>query len=309
MLDANARVAWQRRKARQDRLALALFRLAGLLAGVMLILILLFVGEKGFSVFFGPQAVSFTDFLTGLRWRQDQGVYGVGFIIINTLITAFGASILAFPTAVLSALLIAKVAPPFWRNALSTVLEVLAAIPSVVYGVFASGKITAWVDSWATALGYSSFGGKSILAVVLLLAIMIYPTMTAIAVQAISVVPRRLEDASLALGASVTQTHFKIVLRAARSGIFTGLILGLGRAFGEATAVSMVAGNAFTGPSWNPFDITRTLTSTMLSGLKETSGLDYDIRFTVGMVLMILILASNAIIHLIKKRMGGQLHD
>ena len=90
----------------------------------------------------------------------------------------------------------------------------------------------------------------------------------------------------------------------AKSGIFTGLVLGLARAFGEATAVSLVAGNKLYGPSFNPFDITRTLTSTMLLGLSETTGLDYDIRFSVGIVLLVAILVSNLVINLIKKRVG-----
>ena len=119
----------------------------------------------------------------------------------------------------------------------------------------------------------------------------------------------RSELGSLALGASRTQTNFKVVLSAAKSGIFAGLVLGLGRAFGEATAVSMVAGNAMTGPTWNLFDITRTLTSTMLSGLKETTGLDYDIRFSVGIILMIIVLLTNLAIQYIKRKIGGVTND
>ena len=105
------------------------------------------------------------------------------------------------------------------------------------------------------------------------------------------------------------QTNFKVVLSAAKSGIFAGLVLGLGRAFGEATAVSMVAGNAMIGPTWNPFDITRTLTSTMLTGLHETSGVGYDIRFSVGIVLMIIIVFTNWLIHFVRRRIGGVGND
>jgi len=129
--------------------------------------------------------------------------------------------------------------------------------------------------------------------------------MTSIAIVAIQSVDVKIELGSLALGASKTQTNFKVVLAAAKSGIFAGLILGLGRAFGEATAVSMVAGNKFYGPTTSIFDITRTLTSTMLSGLKETSGLDYDIRFSVGIVLMMVILMTNFLVHWVKRRIGS----
>ena len=95
------------------------------------------------------------------------------------------------------------------------------------------------------------------------------------------------------------------MLASAKSGIFAGAILGIGRAFGEATAVAMVAGNKMFGPTVNLFDTTRTLTTTMLSGLKETSGLDYDIRFSAGLVLMAVILLSNLLLNLVKKKVGN----
>ncbi len=125
------------------------------------------------------------------------------------------------------------------------------------------------------------------------------------AVTAISSVDKEIELGSLALGATQTQTNFKVILTSAKSGIFAGAILGIGRAFGEATAVAMVAGNKLTGPTFDLFDITRTLTSTMLAGLKETTGLDYDIRFSVGIVLMVVILGSNWILNRIKKNVGN----
>jgi len=185
---------------------------------------------------------------------------------------------------------------------LTTVVELLAAIPSVVYGVFASGVITAIVKRIANLFNYTTFGGNSMLAAILLLAIMIYPTITSMAVVAIRAVPESHELGSLALGASRTQTNFKVVLSSAKSGIFAGLILGLGRAFGEATAVSMVAGNAFTGPTLNPFNLVRTLTTTMLQGLHETVGTDYDIRFSVGIVLMLVILFNNLAINALRRK-------
>lgn len=147
------------------------------------------------------------------------------------------------------------------------------------------------------------------LTVILLLTIMVYPTMTSLAISAIRAVPEPLELGSLALGASTTQTNFKVVLSSAKSGIFAGLVLGLGRAFGEATAVSMVAGNSMIGPTWNPFEITRTLTSTMLTGMHETTGVGYDIRFSIGIVLMVIIIITNWLIHLIRRKIGGVGND
>ena len=303
-LKARIRPGQARRKQRTDQMVKAVFFLAALISGSCIVLITLFILMKGIQPFLHG-SVSLKDFLLGTLWRQDQGIYGVGFIVINTLISAFGALLLAFPIAVLTALFIVKIAPKPVKPLMKTVVELLASIPSVVYGVFAAGVITSLVKGLASLAGVSTAGGSSLLAVILLLAIMIFPTITSLAVTAIEAVDPDLELGSLALGATATQTHFKVVLASAKSGIFAGAILGLGRAFGEATAVAMVAGNKLFGPTFNLFDITRTLTSTMLAGLKETTGLDYDIRFSVGLVLMVVILLSNLSLNWMKKKVGN----
>jgi len=161
------------------------------------------------------------------------------------------------------------------------------------------------VSKLADYWGYQTAGGSSTLATILVLAIMIFPTITVLAASAIKAVSQELIDGSLALGATATQTNFKVVLRDAKSGIFAGAILGLGRAFGEATAVSMVAGNKMFGPTFDLFDITRTLTTTMLAGMKETGGLDYDIRFSIGIVLIVIILIANFILNKVKDLTGN----
>lgn len=143
------------------------------------------------------------------------------------------------------------------------------------------------------------------LASVLVLAIMTIPTITSISEVAIRSVDKKLEEGSLALGASKTQTHFKVVLFAAKSGIFTSAILGIGRALGEATAVSLVAGGRRSGYSFDLLDTTSTLTTIMLEGMKETTGLDYDIRFSVGIVLIVVIILTNSILNWIKRKVGN----
>ena len=295
-------------KMRKDAILKGIFRIAAVISGGAIAVIVLVVFLRGVQPFLPGYAngqVNFIDFLFGTTWRQDQGVYGAGFIIINTLITSFGALIISFPISVLTALFIVKIAPKWLAKIMTAIVEMLASIPSVVYGVFAAGAITTMVVALAGAFGMTTAGGNSLLAVILLLAIMIFPTITSMSITAISSVDRALEEGSLALGATKTQTNFKVVLIAAKSGIFAGAILGIGRAFGEATAVAMVAGNKMFGPTFDLFDITRTLTSTMLSGLKETTGLDYDIRFSVGLVLMVVILVSNFLLNLAKKKVGN----
>ncbi len=298
---------YQKRKKIIDVLFQGLFSLAAIISASMILFIIIFIVSKGISVFLPSYAspISLSKFLTGLTWRPDKQVYGILFIVINTLISAFIAIMLAFPISVLTALYIAKIAPKAISNVLATIIELLAAIPSVVYGVFAVGVIVQAIDKLANLFNYSTFGGRSVLAVGILLAIMILPTMTSLSIVAIKSVKKELVHGSLALGASKTQTNFKIVLPAAKSGIFSGLTLGLARAFGEATAVSMVAGNRSIGPTFNPFNITRTLTSTMLSGLNETTGLDYDVRYSVGIALLTTIIISNLTINYFKKRVGS----
>lgn len=299
-----------KRREAVDKFFRTLFLLAGIISALMIVIIFIFVGLRGIRPFLPGYAhgqQNFWDFLTGRSWRPDQNppFYGAGYIIINTLVSAFMAAIVAFPVSVLTALFIVKIAPRKLRGLFTTIVELLAAIPSVVYGVFAAGSITKLVDHVAGFFGQSTRGGLSQLTVAILLAIMIFPTITSISINAIAAVDRQLELGSLALGASKTQTNFKVVLSAAKSGIFAGLVLGLGRAFGEATAVTMVAGNALIGPTWNVFDITRTLTSTMLAGLKETTGLDYDIRFSIGILLMVIVLVTNMSIQIVKRKIGG----
>ena len=295
-------------KLKKDQRMRLVFLMAALLSASAIAVIIIFISMKGISPFlpgYKYGTVNVIEFLTGSVWRKDQEVYGVGFIIINTLVSAFGALLIAFPLSVLTALFIAKIAPKRIAAIMTSVVELLASIPSVVYGVFASGTITVLVSGVAQSFGFVTAGGSSLMAVILLLAIMIFPTITSLSITAIQAVDHEIELGSLALGATRTQTNFKVVLVSAKSGIFAGAILGIGRAFGEATAVAMVAGNKMFGPTVNIFDTTRTLTTTMLAGLKETTGLDYDIRFSAGLVLMAVILLSNILLNLIKKKVGN----
>jgi phosphate transport system permease protein len=131
------------------------------------------------------------------------------------------------------------------------------------------------------------------------------PTLTTVSEVAIRNVNPSLEEASLALGASKTQTHFSVLLPAAKSGIFSAAILAIGRALGEATAISLVAGNALSGPTFSLFNRTATLTTAMLQGMKETTGLDYDIRFSLGIVLIVVILITNFALNTLKKKVGN----
>jgi phosphate transport system permease protein len=256
----------------------------------------------------GIGRVDLWSFLTGDVWLIGitfaSNLYSVGFIIVSTLFIALLSLVVSFPIGVLTALFIAKVAPKPLARFLRTVVETLAAIPSIVYGLFGAGIILQFVYNLSTLFGVQSRGGNSILATVLVLSIMTIPTITAVSEVAIRSVDKSIEHGSLALGASKTQTNFKVVLSSAKSGIFTAAILGIGRSLGEATAVSLVAGGRRAGLSFDLLDTTSTLTTIMLEGLKETTGIDYDIRFSVGLVLMAVILLTNLFLNAVKRRVG-----
>ena len=286
--------------------------LTALISASFILLVVFVIFERGISPFIsdndGLGPVNLLRFLTGVVYLDGttfaSNAYGIGFLIISTLYIAFLSLAIAMPVSIFSALFIAKIAPSWLAKTLRSVIEILAAIPSIVYGLFGVGIVLDLVYQFSLNVGVQSAAGFSILSTVIVLAIMIIPTMTVITEVAIRSVQKELINGSLALGASTTQTNFKVVLAAAKSGIFTAAILGVGRALGEATAVSLVAGSRRSGISFELFDTTSTLTSTMLLGMKETVGLDYTIRFSIGLVLMVVILITNFVLNFIKSKVG-----
>jgi phosphate transport system permease protein len=300
-----------RNKAMVDRIVKNIFKGITIICASIIVIIVVYIFIKGMSPFVKNYVidgkeyrVNFFEFIFGKTWFVYPNQYGIGFIIINTIYIVALSLLIAAPVSVLTALFISKIAPKKLGRAISYVIEMLASIPSIIYGVFGIGVITVFVKNIASFFGYQSNGGISTMATIVVLAIMIIPTMTMLSITSINAVKQDIINGSLALGASVTQTNFKVVLASAKSGIFSGLILGVGRALGEATAISMVVGNSKSGPNFNLFDTTRTLTSTMLLGLKETSGLDYDIRFSVGIVLIGIILLTNFALNYVKRKIG-----
>ena len=307
-----------KRKNVVDNIMKIIFTIATILSASFIIVIVNYIVYKGvrpFVVDYIYEAattgeilfdgkVNLWEFITGMEWAPPT-VLGIGYIIINTLYVSLLSLLLALPIGTLTALFITKIAPKNIASILRTSVELLASVPSIIYGVFGAGVIV-YLTKWLAGLfGIITVGGLGVLSTVVLLTMMILPTITTVAEVSIRSVSKELEHGSLALGATKTQTNFKVVLNSAKSGIFTGAILGIGRALGEATAVSMIAGNIGYGPTFNLFERTRTLTSTMLAGVHESSGLLYDIRFSIGIALMITIIITNYILNLIKKRLGN----
>ncbi len=311
-----------KKKNRSDAILRHIFKTASLLSASFVILVVIVIAIKGMSPFITSytgfhtttgeillEPVNPIRFITNMQWLTGAvgatSDYGVGFAIINTIIAVLLSLILTVPVAVLTALLIAKVAPKKIAMFLSTVVELLASIPSIIYGVIGLGVITKFVSWIGDLFNYQTAAGLSLLSTVIVLFMMTLPTITKVAETSIRAVKNDIIEGSLALSATPMQTYFKVVLISAKSGIFAGIILGVGRALGEATAVSMVSGNSFSGITLNPLATTSTLTSRMLLGIKETSGIDYDIRFSVGLVLMVVILVTNILLRLVMKKVGN----
>ena len=289
--------SFNQRKNVIDKISKAIFLLITVICASVIFVVIGIILYKGISPFLKTYMVdnlktrvNLLDFLTGLTWEKGSLDYGVLFILINTLYITFLSLLISVPISVLSALFIVRIAPRWLSKILISVTELLSSVPSIIYGLFGAGIITVLVKNLANIFNYQTAGGLSTLATVIVLSMMIMPTITTVSITAIKAVKKEYIDSSLALGASKTQTNFKVVLTSAKSGIISGIVLGIGRALGEATAVSMVCGNALSGPTFNLFEITRTLTSTMLSGLNESTGLKYDIRFSIAIVLLILII-------------------
>ena len=292
-----------------DRISFSIFLLFAVLAASSIIFIVVFIFNQGIKPFYKDYLLedgtlghlSFQTFVTGRVWNYPD--YGAVGILINTIYLTLLATIVALPISVLTALFIVRIAPKWLSVIVSNVVELLAAIPSIIFGLFGMGVINPMVKTFAGWFGIQTAGGTSGLSAVIVLIMMILPTITMLTVTSMKAVKNPLIEASLALGASKTQTDFKIVIGGARSGIFAALILGVGRALGEATAVSMVCGTATIGPNFDLFGLTSTLTSTMMMGLHESSGINYDVRLSVGILLIVLILITSLVLNLIKKKM------
>lgn len=297
------------RKVTIDSIFKYFFMTICVLCAAIIILIVAFIIIKGAQPFFKEYLIkdktyrlSFKEFLFGNKWNFAPNHYGEGFIIINTIYITILALIVAVPTSVLSALFIVRIAPKQIGKILQTVIELLASVPSIVYGLFGQAYLTKIVMQISDVFGIQTLGGQAVITTSLVLGIMIFPTIAMVSINSIRAVKNDLVLGSLALGASKTQTNFKVVLSAAKNGIFSGIILGIGRALGEATAVSKVCGNAQVGPSFSLFDTTSTITTTILSGFSESSGLAYDVKFSLGVVLIIIIMGTNLILNYIKRK-------
>lgn len=231
-------------------------------------------------------------FLFGTTWKSGQNQFGILPFILTSVYGTAGAVILGIPIGIFTAMFLAKAAPPRIASVIQGAVELLAGIPSVVYGLVG---MTVLVPGVQKAFHLSS--GATLFSAVVVLTIMILPYIISVSATALRAVPREYEEASLALGANYTETWFRISLRAAKSGVTAAVIQGVGRALGEAMAIIMVAGNVANMPGL--FQSVRFLTTAIVSEMSYASygSLQRQALFSIGLVLFLFIMMINWILH------------
>lgn len=258
-------------------------------------MILIFVAQRGLSTFF-VDGVSITDFLFGSKWEPSSKIFGALPMISGSFIVTILSAIVATPIAIGAAVFMTEISPKRGAKILQPVIELLVGIPSVVYGFIGLQVVVPFVRS---IFGGTGFG---ILSGVFVLFVMILPTVTFMTVDSLRAVPRHYREASLAMGATRWQTIWRVVLNAAKPGIFTAVIFGMARAFGEALAIQMVVGNSAVIPT-SLTTPAATLTSVLTMGIGNTvmGTVQNNVLWSLALVLLLMSLIFNMIMKFITR--------
>ncbi len=236
-------------------------------------------------------------FLFGTRWASTaaEPAYGILPFILTSVYGTAGAIVLGVPIGFLAAVYLAKLAKPKAKAVIETAVSLLAGIPSVVYGLVGMMVLLPGIRAL-----FHVPDGASLLAAILVLSVMILPSIVKVSLTALEAVPKEYEDASLALGATPVETYFRVSVPAAKSGIAAAVVLGVGRAIGEAMAVMMVSGNAANMPSL--LQSVRFLTTAVASEMAYSGGLQRQALFSIALVLFLFIMLINAALNFFLKR-------
>lgn len=275
-----------------------IFLLCGIVAVGFVLCISVYLVISGLPAI---REIGLSKFLFGKVWAPTNATTGPQFGILPFLLTSVygtaGALLLGVPVGLMTAIFLAKAAPPRLAAVIRTAVQLLAGIPSVVYGLV--GMIML-VPAIRRAFGLGS--GACLLAAILVLTVMVLPSIINVAETALQAVPREYEEASLALGATETETYFRVSLPAARSGVAAAVVLGVGRAIGEAMAIIMVAGNVANMPGL--FTSVRFLTTGIISGMSDAAvgSLYQQALFSIGLVLFLFIMLINVLLNVCIKR-------
>ncbi|KLV08856.1 phosphate ABC transporter permease [Photobacterium aquae] len=270
-----------------------LFLTSAALGILSLVTIGYFIFREGYAAF---AEAGVTNIVLGNDWLPPA-LYGIAPMIVASLVSTAGAVILGVPVGVLTAIFIAEVAPKRLANLIRPMIELLAGIPSVVYGFFGLVIIVPLIQDV-----FSVPAGNTILAGIIVLSVMILPTVITVSETSIRAVPRSYKEGSYALGASQMFTVFKLLVPAARSGIMTGVILGVARALGETMAIIMVMGNSPAMPQ-GLLESARTLTANIAIEMSYATGIHASALYATGIVLLVFIMMLNgALLYLNRER-------
>lgn len=251
--------------------------------------------------------VGVTELLFGTLWKPTaaEPQFGIAYIILSSIVGTAFSVLLGVPVGLMTAVFLTEVSGKRMAAVVQPAVELLAAIPSVIYGLVgmmvlnpAMYKLEKLIFAGSSTHQFT--GGANVLSAVIVLAIMILPTVISVSASSLRAVPDSLRAASLALGASKMQTVFRVTIPAAKSGILTGVVLGIGRALGEAMAINMVAGGSVNLPL--PFNSVRFLTTQLVSEMSYAEGTHRQVLFTVGLVLYLFILAVNLVLLKLRKK-------
>ena len=289
-----------------ERLARALLLISAVVAIFAVCAITLYLFAKGLPAL---HKVGVGELLFGTVWKPTaaEPSFGIAYIILSSIVGTAASVLLGVPIGLLTAVFLTEVSGKTLAKAVQPAVELLAAIPSVIYGLLGMMLLNPLLYKLEKAVfaGSSTHrytGGADLLAAVIVLAIMILPTVISVSASAIRAVPGSLRAASLALGASKMQTIRRVTVPAAKSGILTGVVLGIGRALGEAMAINMVAGGAVNLPL--PFNSVRFLTTQLVSEMGYAEGTHRQVLFTVGLVLYLFIMIVNLVLQRLRREGG-----
>ena len=271
-----------------------IFLILGLVTVASVLLITVYLVISGIPAI---REIGLKDFLFGKTWASTASDPRFGLLpfILTSIYGTAGAIILGVPVGFLTAVFLAKVAPPSVRSVVSQAVSLLAGIPSVVYGLVGMLVLVPGIRKV-----FNIPDGASLLAAMIVLAIMILPSIIKVSITSLEAVPKEYEDASLALGATPVETYFRVSVPAAKSGIAAAVVLGVGRAIGEAMAVMMVSGNVPNMPKL--FESVRFLTTAVASEMSYSSGLQREALFSIALVLFLFIMLINATLNFFLKR-------
>lgn len=270
-----------------EKLMGGVFLIAACVSILAVVMICLFLFANGIPAI---GKIGFLKFLTGEVWRPSNDIYGILPFILGSLYVTAGAIIIGVPIGIMTAVFMARFCPKKLHRILKPAIDLLAGIPSVVYGFFGLVMIV-------------PVTGSSIITASVILAIMILPSVISVSESALRAVPESYYEGSLALGATHERSVFSVLLPAASSGVFAGVVLGIGRAIGETMAVMMVAGNN-TGIPKSIFKGVRTLTSNIAMEMGYATGLHREALIATGVVLFVFILIINFCSSMLKRRNG-----